>query len=84
MSQHPGLHKRIVTPSSDSAPGAESHRLPSENFELLWGAEQIAAELSVTTRRAFYLLEQGEIPAQKVGGRWCAARSALRKRFGVV
>jgi len=53
------------------------------NLELLWGAEQIAAELNVTTRRARYLLEQGEIPAQKVGGRWCTSRASLRKRFEV-
>lgn len=53
----------------------------SEPLDLVWGAEAIANEIQVTPRRAFYLLEHGELPAKKVGGRWVAARRSLRSRF---
>lgn len=72
--------QKLVEPPIDSALEIEPKH---QHLELLWGAVRIAAELNVTTRRAFYLLEHGEIPAQKVGGRWCTTRNALRKRFGV-
>ena len=53
----------------------------SDRLDLVWGAEAIAKELNVTVRRAFYLLERGELPAKKVGGRWVAARRRLRSLF---
>jgi hypothetical protein len=52
----------------------------SDRLDLVWGAEAIAKELNVTVRRAFYLLERGELP-KKVGGRWVAARRRLRSLF---
>ncbi len=48
---------------------------------LIWGAKAIGAEIGVDDRRAFYLLERGEIPAKKVGGKWVAERSKLRNFF---
>ena len=49
-----------------------------ENTEdILWGAEAIAAVIRVTQRRAFYLLENGALPAKKVGQRWVASRRKL-------
>lgn len=55
--------------------------LRQSQLDLVWGAEAIAASLGVSTRRAFYLLERNELPAQKVGGRWVVARSRLRDFF---
>ncbi len=43
----------------------------------LTGARAIAEFLGEETRRTFCLLERGELPAFKLGGRWCARRSTL-------
>jgi hypothetical protein len=56
-------------------------RLDSEILDLLWGAAAIAATLNRTARQTFHLLEAGELPARKVGGRWVASRKALREHF---
>jgi hypothetical protein len=54
---------------------------PTLGADLLWGAASIAAELGLSVRKTFYLLENGLIPAQKIGGLWVASRSRLRQRF---
>lgn len=46
--------------------------------DLCWGAEEIAKEIGRTRQATFHLLSSGEIPAKKVGGRWCASRRKLR------
>jgi hypothetical protein len=51
----------------------------NDSFELLWGAEAIGAALNINARRAFYLLETKAIPAKKIGGRWVASRTGLRR-----
>lgn len=43
----------------------------------LWGAEEIASVMGITRRRAFHLLENGHLPARKVGRTWCADRERL-------
>jgi hypothetical protein len=53
----------------------------SPPMALIWGAEAIARELGTNRRRAFHLLETGEIPAKKVGGRWVAERNVLAAFF---
>lgn len=53
----------------------------SNELDLVWGADGIAKAINVSRRRAFYLLESGHLPAKKIGGRWCASVSALRRRF---
>lgn len=45
--------------------------------DLVWGAEAIAKFLGRTRRSTFHLLEKGELPARKVGGRWVASRGEL-------
>lgn len=50
-------------------------------MDLVWGADAIASEINVNLRRCFYLLENKELPAQKVGGRWVADRGQLRAFF---
>ncbi len=49
--------------------------------DLIWGVAAIAAEIGRNQRQTFHLLEHGNIPAKKVGGRWCALRSTLRQFF---
>ena len=43
----------------------------------LSGAQEIAEFLGESLRRTFYLLEKSQIPAFKLGGRWCARKSTL-------
>jgi len=45
--------------------------------DLVWGGEEISKVIGRTTRVTFSLLEKGEIPAKKVGGRWVARRQKL-------
>ena len=47
--------------------------------ELIWGVRAIGEEIGLTSRQAFYLLEQGHLPATHVGKKWCSERTALRK-----
>jgi hypothetical protein len=49
----------------------------SNAIDLVWGAEAIANVIGRTTRATFYMLDNGELPAKKVGGRWVAERSKL-------
>lgn len=49
--------------------------------DLCWGAEDIAREIGRTRQATFHLLANGQLPAQKVGGRWCASRRRLRALF---
>lgn len=44
---------------------------------MLWGAARIAEALNINVRQAHYLLEQGRLPAKKIGRRWVASRQAL-------
>ena len=52
-----------------------------ENLDLIWGASAIAVVIGTDVRSAFYMLERGMIPAQKIGRQWCASRSALAQHF---
>jgi hypothetical protein len=46
----------------------------------VWGAKAIAAVINRNKRQTFYLLEQGHLVADKVGGTWCS--SVRRLLFG--
>lgn len=50
-------------------------------FDLIWGAEEIAKVIGRPPRITFHLLEKGELPAKKVGGRWVAERGKLIRFF---
>jgi len=52
--------------------------------ELIWETGPIGEEVGLKPREAYHLLRTGALPAQKIGGRWCASRSALRKHFAAV
>lgn len=49
----------------------------AEQADLVWGGEDIAKVIGRTARVTFSLLEKGELPAKKVGGRWVASRQKL-------
>ncbi|MEW6630310.1 MAG: DNA-binding protein [Pseudomonadota bacterium] len=52
------------------------------NLDLVWGVRAITRELGLESeRKVFYLLEQGRIPAKKVGAQWVTSRHAIRKYF---
>lgn len=53
----------------------------SKDFHLVWGGEEIAKVIGRTPRVTFLLLEKGELPAKKVGGRWVAERGELLRFF---
>jgi hypothetical protein len=50
-------------------------------FDLCWGAEEIGKEIGRNRSATFHLLAGGQLPAKKVGGRWCASRQKLRALF---
>jgi len=50
--------------------------------DVLIGAEAIAHEIGIPVRKAFHWLQQGYLPATKVGSIWTSSRSALRQHFG--
>lgn len=52
-----------------------------EQLDLIWGGEEIAKTIGRTPRITFHLLEKGELPAKKVGGRWVAERGKLLRFF---
>jgi hypothetical protein len=56
--------------------------------EILWGGEAIGKaanvltpEGEVDTRKVFYLLERGYLPARKCGRLWTSTRRRLREFF---
>lgn len=53
----------------------------SEAMDLVWEANGIAQVIHRTPRQTFHMLESGELPARKVGGRWVASRRALEAYF---
>lgn len=53
----------------------------SQNIDLVWGGANIAALIGRTQRITFHLLETGQLPAKKVGGRWVAERNKLLNFF---
>jgi len=45
--------------------------------DLVWEAAGIANVISRTERQVLHMLNTGQIPAKKVGGRWVASRAKL-------
>ncbi|MCO6180270.1 DNA-binding protein [Ciceribacter sp. RN22] len=48
-----------------------------QSDDLVWGANAIARVINRTDRQTFHMLDAGELPAKKVGGRWVASRKKL-------
>ena len=56
--------------------------MPSENsLDLIWEVSAIAKAIGRTERQTFRLLESGQLPGRKVGGRWVVERSKLVEAF---
>ena len=51
------------------------------NNDFLHGAKSIANFLGVPIRRAYYMLENGQIPAARIGDKWSARRSRLLEHY---
>lgn len=47
----------------------------------IWGVSKIAEEIDRSERQTFYLLQSGQVPGQKIGGRWVTTRRKLRALF---
>ena len=45
--------------------------------DLIWEVAEIAKIIGRTERQTFHLLNAGQVPAKKVGGRWVASRQKL-------
>jgi hypothetical protein len=50
-------------------------------IDLIWEVSQIAKVIGRTERQTFRLLETGQLPAKKIGGRWVASRAKLIAHF---
>ena len=53
----------------------------ADSLDLIWGAAAIGREINANPRRTFYYLQNGLIPAKKVGELWVASRKVLHRRF---
>lgn len=53
----------------------------TQDLDLIWEVSAIAKVIGRTERQTFRLLETGQIPGKKVGGRWVATRSDLERFF---
>ena len=53
----------------------------SPGNDLLYGAGAIENYLGIPRRKAFYLIEQGRIPAGRLGREHIASKSALHDHF---
>jgi hypothetical protein len=47
----------------------------------VWGAVAISRLINRSARQTFHLLETGELPARKVGGRWVTTQRRLHEVF---
>lgn len=50
-------------------------------IDLVWGCEDIAKVINRSQRQTFWLLENGALPAKKVGNRWVADKNKLHAHF---
>jgi hypothetical protein len=46
-------------------------------LDLIWEVSDIARIIGRSERQTFHMLNKGELPAKKVGGRWVIERSKL-------
>jgi len=65
-------------PIQDVRPSA-----PAEGLDLVWGCRAIARRIGKSERKTYYLLENGLIPARKIGREWFTTETALHQHFAV-
>lgn len=51
--------------------------MAQEKFDLIWGAEEIGKIIGRSRRATYHMLENGDLPARRVQGRWVIERSRL-------
>jgi hypothetical protein len=49
--------------------------------DIVWGARDISVVIGRSERATFHLLEQGLLPARKVGGVWAGSKQKLLAHF---
>jgi hypothetical protein len=52
--------------------------------DIVWSARGIARAINRGERATYRLLEQGALPARRVGKQWVASRNALRAALGCI
>jgi hypothetical protein len=50
-------------------------------LKVLWGARAIGAHVGLSPRKAFYLLEKGLLPGEKIGKIWTSTEDRLADRI---
>jgi len=55
--------------------------MDNEKPHPIWGAKAIAAEIGVSERQAYWLLENGHLPGQKIGTRWVSYSDKLHAKM---
>ena len=58
--------------------------MPADDDHLdspLWGATQIAPVIRRSVDTTLLMIERGELPGRRIGGRWCTTRRALKRFF---
>jgi hypothetical protein len=70
-------------PTTTARPKHTRRPQPESDSDIVWGADAIGRAIGVNARKAFHLMENGVIPARKVGGRWAASRRRLIEFFSV-
>jgi hypothetical protein len=53
----------------------------TNQLDLVWEVSAIARVIGRTERQTFRLLETGQLPGKKVGGRWVSERGKLLRFF---
>ena len=53
----------------------------SDDDEIIWLAKGIAKAINRTERQTIHLLETGQLPAAKIGGRWFSTKLKLHDRL---
>jgi hypothetical protein len=51
--------------------------MKTEDCDILWGVEAIAAHIGRNVRQTYYLLQTQKVPAQKVGALWVGRKSTI-------
>jgi hypothetical protein len=53
----------------------------TEQSDILWGFVAIGREVGLSHKAVKPMVEAGQLPATKVGDRWCSSRVLLRKKL---
>jgi hypothetical protein len=73
------IEQAVATEIEQALAATDDERIGDD---LLFGAQAIADEIGRPIRGVYHLLENGSLPAQKLGATWVASRSRLRAFFG--